>query len=101
MKSVSPDQTALLKKQSDQGLYYLPFHNYFHPHNQVAKWTQIIPFRKRMLSKCPIVRVNTLLYLLALVSMTFLSENIFTHDVASGSKITPCNKIDKPLVVYR
>ena len=23
------------------------------------------------------------------------------YDVASGSKITPCNKIDKPLVVYR
>ena len=27
---------------------------------------------------------------------TFLS-----YDVASGSEITPCNKIDKPLVVYR
>ena len=24
-----------------------------------------------------------------------------SYDVASGSKITPCNKIDKPLVVYR
>ena len=24
-----------------------------------------------------------------------------SHDVASGSEITPCNKIDKPLVVYR
>ena len=23
------------------------------------------------------------------------------HDIASGSDITPCNKIDKPLVVYR
>ena len=23
-----------------------------------------------------------------------------SHDVASGSDITPCNKIDKPLVVY-
>ena len=23
------------------------------------------------------------------------------YDVASGSGITPCNKIDKPLVVYR
>ena len=23
------------------------------------------------------------------------------NDVASGSEITPCNKIDKPLVVYR
>ena len=27
---------------------------------------------------------------------TFLS-----YDVAPGSEITPCNKIDKPLVVYR
>ena len=24
-----------------------------------------------------------------------------SHDVASGSEITPCNKMDKPLVVYR
>ena len=24
-----------------------------------------------------------------------------SHGVASGSDITPCNKIDKPLVVYR
>ena len=24
-----------------------------------------------------------------------------SHVVASGSEITPCNKIDKPLVVYR
>ena len=32
------------------------------------------------------------------------SENIdvyLSYDVASGSEITPCNKIDKPLVVYR
>ena len=25
----------------------------------------------------------------------------FSYDVASESEITPCNKIDKPLVVYR
>ena len=24
-----------------------------------------------------------------------------SYDIASGSEITPCNKIDKPLVVYR
>ena len=24
-----------------------------------------------------------------------------SYDVASGSEITPCNTIDKPLVVYR
>ena len=29
-------------------------------------------------------------------------DNIFlSYDVASESEITPCNKIDKPLVVYR
>ena len=27
-------------------------------------------------------------------------EPILSYDVASGSDITPCNKIDKPLVVY-
>ena len=26
---------------------------------------------------------------------------VYHYDVASGSEITPCNKIDKPLVVYR
>ena len=26
---------------------------------------------------------------------------ILSYDVASGSEITPCNKIDKPLVVYK
>ena len=24
-----------------------------------------------------------------------------SYDVASGNEITPCNKIDKPLVIYR
>ena len=28
-------------------------------------------------------------------------EKLLSYDVASGSEITPCNKIDKPLVVYR
>ena len=26
---------------------------------------------------------------------------LLSYDVASGSEITPCNKIDKPLVVYK
>ena len=30
-----------------------------------------------------------------------VEENTLSYDVASGSEITPCNKIDKPLVVYR
>ena len=27
--------------------------------------------------------------------------HILSYDVASGSEITPCNKIDRPLAVYR
>ena len=29
------------------------------------------------------------------------NNNILSYDVASESEITPCIKIDKPLVVYR
>ena len=29
------------------------------------------------------------------------AEFFLSYDVASGSEITPCNKICKPLVVYR
>ena len=33
---------------------------------------------------------------------TMMSFNpLLSYDVASGSEITPCNKICKPLVVYR
>ena len=28
-------------------------------------------------------------------------KNLLSYDVITGSEITPCNKIDKPLVVYR
>ena len=28
-------------------------------------------------------------------------KSCLSYDVASESEITPCNKIDKPLVVYR
>ena len=28
-------------------------------------------------------------------------NDALSYDVASGTEITPCNKIDKPLVVYR
>ena len=30
-----------------------------------------------------------------------IKQSWLSYDVASGSVITPCNKIDKPLVVYR
>ena len=32
---------------------------------------------------------------------TAMFEWYLSYDVASGSEITPCNKICKPLVVYR
>ena len=33
--------------------------------------------------------------------MIFTEVIYLSYDVASGSEITPCNEIDKPLVVYR
>ena len=35
------------------------------------------------------------------INSTMKEENDLSYDVASGSGIKPCNKIDKPLVVYR
>ena len=29
------------------------------------------------------------------------NQMILSYNVASGGKITPCNKIDRPLLVYR
>ena len=40
------------------------------------------------------------LYQIAQVRHTFYIRTL-SYDVASGSEITPCNKICKPLVVYR
>ena len=37
----------------------------------------------------------------AVSSWSILFEIYLSHDFASASDITPCNKIDKPLVVYR
>ena len=34
------------------------------------------------------------------LAVCLLNINL-SHDVAAGSEIKPCNKIDKPLVVYR
>ena len=36
-----------------------------------------------------------------LVKMPHCWKSHISYDVASESEITPCNKIDKPLVVYR
>ena len=35
------------------------------------------------------------------VQLLFSIKLALSYDVVSGSKTTPCNKIDKPLVVYR
>ena len=35
------------------------------------------------------------------IFMMMLHYMSLSYDVASGSEIRPCNKIDKPLVVYR
>ena len=32
---------------------------------------------------------------------TVMAKNVYHNDVAYVNEITPCNKIDKPLVVYR
>ena len=45
---------------------------------------------------CTVHTVHILGWILFEVNKMSLS-----YDVASGSEITPCNKIDKPLVVYR
>ena len=45
--------------------------------------------------------VIMLLIFQCLLNLLFVVEPILSHDVASGSDITLCNKICKPPVVYR
>ena len=44
-------------------------------------------------------------YIIKTAALIRYFENVIypnlSYDVASGSEIPPCNKIDKPLVVYR
>ena len=47
------------------------------------------------------VIVPTHLSLVETVAQVSKIMIILSYDIASGSEITPCNKIDKPLVVYR
>ena len=35
------------------------------------------------------------------IDEVYVLDPCLPYDVASGSEVTPCNKIDKPLVVYR
>ena len=49
----------------------------------------------------PVTR-NTLIFLILHgYCMMGMFLTCLSYDVASGSEITPCNKIDNPLVVYR
>ena len=59
-------------------------------------------------TNCAPIVADLLLVCIDLDSMLSLSDynqadviNHLSYDVASGSEITPCNKICKPLVVYR
>ena len=45
--------------------------------------------------------LNVTLLSILLNKGTTIIKVFYHNDVASGSEITPCNKIDKPLVVYR
>ena len=45
--------------------------------------------------------VNTLRHSILISHNLYDMEKNLSHDVMSGSDITPCNKMDKPLVVYR
>ena len=42
---------------------------------------------------CPLYNLKT--------ALDIFTKIYLSYDVASGSEITPCNTIDKPLVVYR
>ena len=53
---------------------------------------------------CKLKRDNSLLTIYSVNYFTMLiaiADLFLSYDVASGSEITPCNEIDKPLVVYR
>ena len=45
--------------------------------------------------------INSDIRVLLFSKIDFRLDFYLSYDVASGSEITPCNRIDKPLVVYR
>ena len=60
--------------------------------------------QNRSALSCKLKRDNSLLTIYSVNYFTMLiaiADLFLSYDVASGSEITPCNKIDKPLVVYR
>ena len=63
-----------------------------------------IPALKPLESLCTCADLPEILLLSDVKSIEILYTVRYiklSYDVASGSEITPCNKIDKPLVVYR
>ena len=40
-------------------------------------------------------------FIVEILKFITMSKENLSHDIVSGSDITPCNKINKPLVVYR
>ena len=53
-------------------------------------------------NKLPVVIYTFVLSIIEWPFYTGFTVSVcLSHDVAPGSEITPCNKIDKPLVVYR
>ena len=47
------------------------------------------------------VKAQMSLHGLASVFTNRANSESLSYDIASGSEITPCNKINKPVVVYR
>ena len=54
------------------------------------------PFMSFTFKKMQVIKISQMFPFLFIATELYLS-----YDVASGSEITPCNKICKPLVVYR
>ena len=61
---------------------------------------QIASFHRKLEAHLRLI-ISYMLYNTIVPVLTVISDQILSYDVASGSEITPCNKIDKPLVVYR
>ena len=59
--------------------------------------------RKPDFDACEQQRCSRAAHVCNLISIFVIGslDSILSYDVAFGSEITPCNKIDKPLVVYR
>ena len=77
------------------------------PHNYVTRHDAYMPVAVIVL--CFFLKVQWIGLLCVIVAFpghthlpfSFMIYHFLSYDVPSGSEITPCNKIDKPLVVYR